>query len=323
VLIDDVTGKGSDPFTVSYAVLQETSDRHLKPFLCQDTSLETKSYDEVAILYGALWTQQKILENGISGGTLIITFADKARSRSDPLGLRHYIKLYETYLAGDPSRASSAATDFAHISGAQRPLGQGYMFSGRYLTYCAALLRSSPRAETTSRDLLDPFGQSQAKADTQGAAELVDLATIKKSIGNDLGIHDDHLATILLNQLNTLGLCTIFNQHRVNMEDVQKGQRRMAFTLPLLMDATPSVELLVTAIESLLDDLDLSMNEQALRLALTRAWPSLLCAPYSLERLGGAIAGWVMHEVGLPLPFPCGPADVVGYLLAPDRQALR
>jgi hypothetical protein len=73
----------------------------------------------------------------------------------------------------------------------------------------------------------------------------------------------------------------------------------MSFGLPLVMDASPSVEILITAIETLLDDVDLSHNEQAMLLLSNRAWPSLHCSPYALERIAGAVASWVMHEVSL------------------------
>jgi hypothetical protein len=295
VLIDDVTGKGSDPFTVSHKVLQQSSTSALAP-LCR-ADIEARSYDEIAILYGSLWTQQKILENGISGGTIIITFGDKAQSRSDPLGLRHHIKLYEDLLAGSYSKSSAAAADFAHVNNAQRPLGQGYLFSRTFLTYCTALLRSRPDNSSLGSDL-DPFDDAaRPNADETSTGRMTGSVNVKERLACDLAINDAHIGRVFIYQLNILGLCTIDKRSLLQSGDFIREQEQIAFLLPFLMDATPSVELLVSAIEAMLVDLDLSMNEQALRLAHTQAWPSLLCAPYSLERLGGAIVSWVMHGV--------------------------
>lgn len=293
VLIDDITGKGSDPFTVSHAVLQKSS-KSLVDQSCQSNT-DLRSFDEIAILYGTLWTQQKILENGVSGATIIITFVDKAQSRSDPLGLRQYIKLYETFLVGDPSRLSAAAADFAHVHNTQRPLGQGYLFSRQYLTFCSALLQSPP-AQADNGASLDPFATITDVRIKDSPS--FDLADLKDRLAHDLAINDDHLAQVLVNQLDALGLCVVDRQSEINASSPASRQARIAFPVPFLMNASPSVELLVTAIEALLEDLDLSMNEQGLRLAQTHAWPSLLCARYSLERVGVAIVSWATHEVG-------------------------
>jgi hypothetical protein len=269
------------------------------------TELKEKTYDEVAVLYGHLWTQRKILETGLATGTIYIIGRDKSRSRSDPLGLGTFTRDYEVMLASSSSTASPAATDFAQINGATRPLAQGYLFSRQFLTYCTALLRSPPTTQVDNQDLLNPFGNhpEEPHIENGGAAEMVHLGSIRSSLARDLGIYDEGLATILLSQLNALGLCTIGHQALVRDEDVRDGDKWMSFGLPLLMDASPTIEILITAIEVLLDDVDLSLNEQALLLLETRAWPSLLCSPYSLERVTGAVTAWVMHEVSTAVSF--------------------
>lgn len=304
VVIDDITNNSSDPFRITGAILQASADRQLAPFCHFQSDLADKTYDEVAVLYGHLWAQQKILETGLATGTIYIIERDKSRSRSDPLGLRTYIKSYEDYLASNSSTASSAAADFAHVNHLSRPFGQGYLFSRDFLTYCTALIRSPPTIE--NHELLNPFGNHPEKAESQssGAAEALSLGTIKSSLAHDLAMHDSNLVCVLLNQLNVLGLCTIGRQPLVMENDVRDGEKWMSFGLPLLMDATPSVEILITAIEGLLDDVDLSFNEQAMILLNTRAWPSLLCSPYALERISGAVAAWVMHEVSPVLDSP-------------------
>jgi hypothetical protein len=123
---------------------------------------------------------------------------------------------------------------------------------------------------------------------------MLQLSTLRHSLAVDLNIHDDAITALLLDHLCSVGLCTT---PRVSVDDVRKGQSWVSFTLPLLMDSSPTVELLVLAIEGLLSDLDLTMNEQAMILLFTRAWPSILCSTYALERLGNALVAWVMAEV--------------------------
>jgi len=293
IVIDDITDSTvSDPFRITGPTLQASSDRHVAPFCLSSSELEGRTYDEVAVLYGHLWTQRKILETGLATGTIYIVGRDKSRSRSDPLGLGAFTRGYEEFLASHLSTASPAAADFAQVN-ATKPLAQGYLFSRHFLTYCTALIRSPPGPGV---DLLNPFGNyPEEHIENSGAAEIVRLASIRSSLAHDLGIHDERLVTVFLNQLNALGLCTI--SHQPLVRDDTDGDQGMSFGLPLLMDASPSIEILITAIEVLLDDVDLSFNEQALLLLETRAWPSLLCSPYALERVTGAVTAWVMHEV--------------------------
>lgn len=300
IVIDDITDSTtSDPFRITGTTLQSSSERYLPSFCLSSAELAEKTYDEVAILYGHLWTQRKILETGLATGTIYIIGRDKTRSRSDPLGLGAYTRGYEEFLASNANTASPAATDFAQVNNAAKPLAQGYLFSRQFMIYCTALVRSPPATALENQDLLNPFGNhpEEPSVENSGAAEMVTLASIRSSLAHDLGIHDDNLVAAFLNQLNTLGLCTIGQQSLVRDYDVRDGDKWMSFGLPLVMDASPTIEILITAIEVLLDDVDLSFNEQALLLLETRAWPSLLCSPYALERVTGAVTAWVMHEV--------------------------
>jgi hypothetical protein len=295
IVIDDITDSTvSYPFRITGATLQSCSDRHLAAFCLSAAELEGRTYDEVAVLYGHLWTQRKIMETGLATGTIYIIGRDKSRSRSDPLGLGIFTRGYEEFLASNAGTASPAAADFAQVN-ATKPLAQGYLFSRQFLTYCTALIRSPP--PSGPQDLLNPFDNhpEEQHVENSGAAEMVTLASIRSSLAHDLGIHEQSLVTVFLNQLNALGLCTISHQSLVR--DDADGDQCMSFGLPLLMDASPSIEILITAIEVLLDDVDLSFNEQAMLLLETRAWPSLLCSPYALERVTGAVTAWVMHEV--------------------------
>lgn len=283
VVIDESLATGRNPFAITLSVLRASFDREVG-----NSDVTVHSYDELAVLYGALWTQYQVLKNGISSGSLRVSDT----STSDPLSLRPIMQSYETYLQIHNLEASSAAANYAHVSGSDL-LGQGYLFSDRYLTYCTALLRA-PSHALTHETLLN--GAEPNVPESVGAYELLELATLRWGLAYDLNIHDERIAAIFLDQLRSTGLCTV-KCHSIRAEDVVDGRIWCSFTLPLLIDSSPTVELLILAIEALLDDLDLTMNEQAFNLLCTRAWPSLLCSPYALERLGNAVVSWVMAQV--------------------------
>lgn len=298
IMINEFQSRSHDPFQIDSIQLRRSFETE-KTRLCRsDDDLAHTTFDEIAVLYGALWTQYKIFESGIAAGTIVV--ADEA-GQIDLLGLRQYLKRYESFLKSNITKASTAATDFANVAGAERPLAQGYVFSRQYITYCTALLRTSPSVGPSQggHTFLNPFDRTEEPTleHPAGAMEMLPLSLIRSGLANDLSLHDPAIASMFLDQLNALGLCVTHDQ--INSHHDPPIERWGHFPLPLLMDATPSVEILIVAIQVLLDDLDLSFNEQALILLINRAWPTLLCSPYALERLGGAVISWVMNEVSL------------------------
>jgi hypothetical protein len=291
-MVNKFQSQSHDPFLTDMNQLRRTFEFE-KEKLCR-ADLHKLTFDEVAVLYGALWTQYKIFESGIAAGTIAVVGKE---GQVDLLDLRQHLKRYEAFLKAN--KASTAATDFANVAGAERPLAQGYLFSRQYITYCTALLQSSPQAVPShgGHAFLNPFDQTSDHASThkECAMEILPLSTIRAGLATDLSLRDQITASIFLNQLESLGLCLT----HVPLEGVApiSADQWGYFPLPLLMDASPSVEILIVAIENLLDDLDLSCNEQAMILLTTRAWPTLLCSPYALERLGGALLSWAMNEV--------------------------
>lgn len=255
--------------------------------------LASRSYDEIAVLYGYIWTQYQLVKNGLASGSIRV----EGESESEVLGLKQTLRQLEDALSARAHEASPAATDFAHVAGLEQSLGTGYLFSDRFLTYCVALLRAPSAEEHPNQDgFLTASGAPDPSPPqtSPGAYEMLQLSTLRHSLAVDLNIHDDAIIALLVDHLRSVGLCTT---PRVSVDDVRKGQTWVSFTLPLLMDSSPTVELLVLAIEGLLSDLDLTMNEQAMILLFTRAWPSILCSTYALERLGNALVAWVMAEV--------------------------
>ena len=311
VLIDEIS-EARNPFSISLSDLQSSFNREVRDICLPEDELVNRTYDEVAVLYGALWTQRQIFESGLSSGSIRVSSGDSKQLSSDILDILFILKIYEAYLQAHDMEASNAAADFARVSMSGNLLGQGSLFSDRYLTYCTALLRAplnpyiaAPSSDGllaaqnifSAVDVLEP-------GDTSGAFESLELSVLRNALATDLNIHDDGIAMLFFDQLRLLGLCTVsqsgITSRDATTRDAAADQPWYSFTLPLLMDSSPTVELLILAIEVMLDDLDLTLNEQAFNLLVSRAWPSLLCSPHALERLGNAAISWVMAQVSPP-----------------------
>lgn len=76
---------------------------------------------------------------------------------------------------------------------------------------------------------------------------------------------------------------------------------RCAFVLPFLLDISTDVETLVTAVESSLTDLDLTVNEVGLLLLSRRLWPDGLSSEYALRRLSRTLIFWILAEASFVL----------------------
>nr|XP_019013028.1 uncharacterized protein I206_02525 [Kwoniella pini CBS 10737]OCF51809.1 hypothetical protein I206_02525 [Kwoniella pini CBS 10737] len=304
VIIDEISSQGSDPFLISLERFKQSFDTIFKQLCLNVDELARKTYDEIAVLWGGLWIQYQLLKNGISSGSIRIT-GYNPKIEPDLLNVKSTLKVYEEQLKARYTEASPASSDFTHISGSEIPLGCSYLFSDRYLTYVIALLRAptsnNPLAsgtQTPSDGLLTPSGLP-APDDIQPneeSFEMLPLSIISSSLSSDLGISDPTISTIFLNQLRSIGLITTNNKSFISQEDLNSPNIWAGFNLPLLMDNSTTINLLILSIENLLDTLDLSMNEQGLRLLSERCWPSLLCSSYSLDRLGKILINWIMNE---------------------------
>lgn len=310
VVVDEISEAGNNPFVITHDKFQNSFHRYYNGFLSSDDELKGRTFDEIGVIFGTIWIQYQLIKNGLSSGCLRVSSEDK-KATSDPLGLKAILKTYEEVLQSHEQAISTATADFTHVTMLEKPLGTGYLFSEKFLGYCTALIRapttnsgkSSRDREHRGDDFLTPQGLLVSPEEEEGnkmdkCYEALPLGIIILSLATDLSISDKVVATAFLNQLSLVGFIFISDTASLKPQYlVKRREIKLSFTLPLLMDSSPNTELLVLAIEALLDDLDLTMNEQGLRLLATRAWPSLLCAPYALERLGKACVSWVLSEV--------------------------
>ncbi|KIR32183.1 hypothetical protein I352_05415 [Cryptococcus deuterogattii MMRL2647] len=309
VVVDEISEAGNNPFVITHDQFQNSFHRHYNGFLPSDDELKGRTFDEIGVIFGTIWIQYQLIKNGLSSGCLRVSSEDK-KATSDPLGLKAILKTYEEVLESHEQAISTATADFTHVTMLEKPLGTGYLFSEKFLGYCTALIRApTTNSGKPSRDrehlrddfltpqrlLVSPEEEEGDKMDK--CYETLPLGIIIQSLGTDLSICDKIVAAAFLNHLSLVGFIFISDTASLTPQYlVTRSEIKLSFAFPLLMDSFPNAELLVLAIEALLDDLDLTMNEQGLRLLATRAWPSLLCAPYALERLGKACVSWVLSE---------------------------
>lgn len=290
---------GRDPFSAAADDVRASFQRAADRLYRDPDTLSGASYDEISVIYGNLWIQLEILNNGIASGSLRIHHGDNDED-NDITGLQAIVARYKGILdAGDLS-VSQAVEEFAHVTG-ESARGGDLLWRPRYLQYCAALLRapSDPSFAPLSAPsgLLTVDGFPHLQPDPPSVAyEAVQMSTIRQTLAADLNLHSDLAASILTEQMRHLGLCNVANAHTISVPVVNNKSLMVNFPLPQLMDSSPSVELLVLAIEQLLDDIDLTANEQGFSLLFNRAWPSSMCSPYALERLGGSVMSWIMAE---------------------------
>jgi len=305
-VVDEIAASGRNPFTLTLATLVDSFAKAQSHLCVEKEALGNRSYDEIAILYGALWTQYQLLKNGLLSGSIWITDFDDSRKETDVLQLRRHLKVYEEHLRLNEPSASTATTDFGLVTNGGRILGQGYLFSERFLVFVSALVKSPvpsdrPSSPTPSEGYLTAQG-SLAPQDTnqdgqRPVYEVLAMSVVTHTFAQDLNIHDPNLAAIFLKQLYVTGLVAISLEEDLTRQIVTDGTALCSFGLPLLMDSSPTVELLIMSVENLLSDIDLTSNEIALNLVCVRAWPSRLCSPYSLERLGGLLVRWLVSRV--------------------------
>lgn len=286
-----------DPFTTSVQVVQESFARSASEVCREPSRLATLSFDETALLYAHLWIQHEIYLNGVRAGS--IRFSGEAPT--DPAiipGTTSLLEHYKQHLGQRELQASAALQDYSRTTGEPIRDAKDLLWRPRYLEYCSALLKApfDPSDHLSgSHQLLTPGQLGSYEPDPPTTAfEALGMTSVRQSMASDLNIRDRLAAAILLERMRGFGLCAVPHCRKIGPEQVQDTQLLVTFPIPLLLDSSPSVELLVLAIEQLLDVVDLTANEQAFNLLCNRAWPSPMCSSYALERLGGAVLSWVM-----------------------------
>ncbi|KAG6890676.1 hypothetical protein C0995_005048 [Termitomyces sp. Mi166 len=271
------------------------------------SDLEMLNYEEISVIHSTLWIQAQIITSGIALGSIVVTrngtTSNSARKQTtEDFELHHFIKWCEDLLASNKQQCSNAMDDYIE-GNSLTPSEHFMMFDWTTLMYIRSILRSPyiehqiPRG--SSSDLLSvshPGASIISSFETSSSFEVVPLSHMRNSLGHVLNIYSDVIARLLLSYLHHLGLFERTDRESLlfNGDDVTKVY--CSFPLPFSLDLSPTVEVLVAAVEGCLQDLDLSVTEAGFLLLVKRLWPNGLVSDYALQRLTRCILSWVLAE---------------------------
>lgn len=272
--------------------------------------LSRKSYEEISIFQDVLSTQLKILNHGLSLGTLLVAHEDEGmnydhQSVSD-FELHHTINWCEELLSNDSLVASPATEEYLQENNLSRK-EHSMLYSWSSVVHTAAAVKSpsatlGTSVSTSSEFLNVAHLDMPPDAETEEAShpfDAVSLSYMRDVLSHEFHIHSDTAACILLSHLQQLTLFVTKNGE--TFTDLEKMWRERAqpcsFPLPLGLDLSIDVETLVSAIEACLSDTDLYVNESGFLLLVRRMWPDGLMSDYGLERLARAVFTWIINEV--------------------------
>lgn len=272
-------------------------DLHIRPFCVDEEAILKLSFDEVSIVHQYLWTQHNIIENGRKSGSV----SQNILSQLAGVNLKGRLDEYERHLA-PRARISPGAADYADAVGGAIDGVNGYLSDVRFLAYVIALCRTSDVPESTIPapvDLLTVDWAAKRTAMLPGGvmstSSRLSIATIRQCLEQDFSINDTGLADIAIKQCEDHGLL-----RRVSPGAVIKGyhdQDELVIDVPDIVDSSACIDTLLSAVEALLTELDLALNEQGCRILMTRAWPSPLASPAALQRLQLCVLAWICDEV--------------------------
>jgi hypothetical protein len=188
------------------------------------------------------------------------------------------------------------------------------IFSDRESTYSTSPNRRS--GEYSSGLLQVSTNRHNAHAGSNGADnleetlvpnEMLQSHLMLEWVENNLRFKSTFLNKILLQHLSDIGLFERWDGYPILFAGNPKGQGSVdsdsaslsvpcIFTVPFAIDASPSVESLITAIDACLSDMSLSINEYGLLLLTRRCWPDPFTSQYTWERLIYAVLKWIYQE---------------------------
>lgn len=307
---------------IPWATLRQSFVETYGGFTYNLSQLHDKAYEELSVLYSALWVQLQMLQHGVSLGSIIITnpspevASGQTRQQLDEKGIKkfelhHLIQLYHSYLAGGKLRVSPTFEEYflENDINTEKHL---LCFDWGSLGYILTTVKSPPShslpVSGNSPDLLDvgrPEGTTTLKSSTYRAEmmhtwEVASLAHIRDALGRVFDITSDDGARYLVSHLHSLGFLekTDLSNLWVGDDATSKYEEEYCnFPLPVGLDLSNEVETLAAAIEACLSDLDLSINEVGLLLLTRRFWYDKMITDDALKRLTKCLISWILAEV--------------------------
>lgn len=274
-------------------------------FLTQEGS-ELLGYEEVSISCGVLETQLQILTNGIALGSIVVlqngkNVAHTKNYKVDEFELHRALKVYMDRLASNNLPCSAATKEYIEENSLLSSK-HSIMFDLSNLVYISTSLKAPLLAtpDPPSSDLLNVAQLDQLPDSTHIDAhpyELLPLSHLREVLDTEFNVRSIGAAKLILRHLDHLAFFDRVDQSPYPFDNFRTDQNvGCIFPLPLGLDLSTDVETLVSAVESCLADLDLSVNEFALLLVVRKLWPNGLMSEYGLKRVGRSVIYWVLAE---------------------------
>ena len=305
---------------IPWVTLRQSFVETYKGFIYKLDHLTDKSYEEICVLYSALWIQLQMLQSGVSLGSVVVespppeAASGPTRKQLDEKGIRkfelHYlVQLYHSFLTGGNLRVSSTFEEYflENDIDTEKHL---ICFDWASLVYILTIIKSPPShfrlAGGNSPDLLDVNGPEGSKspandAETAHTYEAASLAHIRDALGTAFDITSDDGARYLISHLHSLGFLERTDLTNLWVGDdatTEYEEVYCSFPLPVGLDLSNEVETLAAAIEACLSDFDLSINEIGLLLLTRRFWYDGMITDNALRRLNKRLILWILAEVG-------------------------
>ncbi|KAI6099878.1 hypothetical protein EDD16DRAFT_1889071 [Pisolithus croceorrhizus] len=277
----------STHMTVSLSRLRQSfTDFYGDIFLSSD-DLGKRTYEEISVSSSALWTQLQIYNNGLALGSFSISKEDTNVGDGD-FELPYLVELYEAYLSSGKLPVSTSLAEYIQTNSSTTS-------TASYYAPCDSQGSSSGASAGFLR--VDGVGEHADDDDVpRHPYEVVPLSHIYDALGYEFNVVSEGPARHFLSHLHKLGLFCCVNLEPFLPTTPPSTNTECYFPLPLGFDLSVDVETLVSAIESCLSDLDLSVNESGLLLLVRRFWPNGLMSEYALRRLTRTLVGWILSE---------------------------
>ncbi|KAI6166988.1 hypothetical protein EDD17DRAFT_1752337 [Pisolithus thermaeus] len=290
----------STHMTVSLSRLRQSfTDFYGDIFLSSD-DLGKRTYEEISVSFSALWTQLQIYNNGLALGSFSISKEDTSAGDGD-FELPYLVELYEAYLSSGKLPVSTSLAEYIQAN-PQQQVPHLIMFDWSTLAYIASTVKAPFDSQDNSSGVssgflrVDSVGERADDDVPRHPYEVVPLGHIYDALGYEFNVVSEGPARHFLSHLHKLGLFCCVNLEPFLPTTSPSTNTECCFPLPLGFDLSVDVETLVSAIESCLSDLDLSVNESGLLLLVRRFWPNGLMSEYALRRLTRTLVGWILSE---------------------------
>ena len=177
------------------------------------------------------------------------------------------------------------------------------MYDWPVLTYLTSVIKSPPdQEEDMTNEFLNVVSvlrEDELPIDlSQYPLTVASVAHLRDALGKNFSLFQTPAACLLISHLRHIGFFESTNLphgYFCNLGD--PGDKLCVFGLPLGLDLSSDVETLIAAIESCLEDLDISLNESGFLLLVRNLWPSDMLSDYALTRLTRAVLTWILLEV--------------------------